>query len=389
MTRNEKIVGMGKQENKGNLKEVADSSATINADFHEDKGPLTFTAKKIEIINVDLSPNPTINFTDNNSIHISITNLKLKVRVHMLLSLHFGIVNTDNSYVTITATINKGSINLITNIIKSNISPLVKLTKTIVKADEFDFDVEGNILILALGKVLKLFKSKFQKLIENRAKEEFKLYFEKQINNKLKTINTNRIFGNEYTIKYNMTGNGFINKKQKINLYTIPLHGGMWTKNSIIPLTGTVNNQTLTYNELKSIVNKTMFEKTNENPLNFHLQHPSSVCYYFNHNLLWRYITFYTKITINEKLTFDKSSTFDNTGIIHTKINHQQSKLMITHQTLLINNEKNLNLSLPFTQLLLPSTKTLKHSNIKIFSTQYNTIICSDVSIQLDCLGFD
>lgn len=307
----------------------------------------------------------------------------------MLLSLHFGIVNTDNSDVTITATINKGSINLITNIIKPDIMPFVKLTKTIVKADEFDFDVEGNILISALGKVLKLFKSKFQKLIENRAKEEFKIYFEKQINNKFKTVNTNRIFGDDYMIKYNITGNGFINKKQKMNLYTIPLHGGMWIKNSIIPLTGTVNDKTLTYNELKNIVNKTMYEKINENPLNFHLQHPSSVCYYFNNNLLWRYITFYTKVSINEKLTFNKSSTFDNTGIIHTTINHQQSKLLLTHPTLLIDNDKNLNLSLPFTQLLLPSTKILKHSNVKIFFTPNITTLCSDVSIQLDCLGLD
>uniref|UniRef100_A0A0N5B9D7 BPI1 domain-containing protein n=1 Tax=Strongyloides papillosus TaxID=174720 RepID=A0A0N5B9D7_STREA len=371
------------------IREVADSSATIDTDFHEDKGPLTFIAQKIEIINVDLTPNPTINFTTNNSLHINIQNLKLNVRVYMLLSLHFGIVNTDNSSVTITASINKGSINLITNIIKPDTMPYVKLTKTIVKANEFDFDVEGNILVSAMGKVLKLFKSKLQKLIENRAKEEFKLYFEKQINNKIKTINMNRKFGNDYMIKYAMTGNGFINKNEKINLYTIPLHGGMWTKNSILPLMGTVNDETLTYDELKKIVNRAMHEKIDQNPMNFHLQHPSSVCYYFNNNLLWRYITFYTKVSINDKLIFNKSSSFDNTGNILTSINHHQSKLHLTHPTLLIVNDKNLNLSLPFTQLLLPSTKILKHNNIKLFFNKNVTTICSDVSIQLDCLGLD
>uniref|UniRef100_A0A0N4ZY39 BPI2 domain-containing protein n=1 Tax=Parastrongyloides trichosuri TaxID=131310 RepID=A0A0N4ZY39_PARTI len=359
------------------IREVADSSATINADFHEDKGPMTFIAKKIEIISIDLTPNPTIKL-----------DIKLKVRVNMLLSLHFGIVNTDNSSVTLTASINKGSINLVTKIIQHNSYPKIKLMKTIVKADEFDFDIEGNFLVSAMGKVLKLFKSKLQKLIENRAKEEFKIYFEKQINDKMKLINVNRSIFNDYKINYHVTGDGFIKEDEKMKLFVMPLHGGLYVKNSLIPLNSVVNNIEMDYGQLSKVINNNIFNKIYY-ASKYHMEHDSSICYYYHNNLLWRYINLYVKVGLNEKLHLNKSSIFKDGEIITSTSKGKLIRIILTSPSIVIKDDEGMNISVSLSQILLPSTKILKYNNVKLFTTSNFTIICGDVSIQLDCLGLD
>uniref|UniRef100_A0AC35TUR7 Secreted ookinete protein n=1 Tax=Rhabditophanes sp. KR3021 TaxID=114890 RepID=A0AC35TUR7_9BILA len=208
------------------VRHTADNSATIETDFHEDKGPMTFVARKIELLEVDLHSDPETKLIDDDSkILVSIKNMKMKVKVYLLMSLHFGIVDTDNTDVVITAWIDNGSLKLIFhNYHRENGTPIIELSKITMKAEGFDFDVEGNIIIRAMGKVMKLFKNKLKKMIETKSKEEFRKFYDIVISNKLPSLQTNMTFGNNFKMNYGMTSDAFIMK----NKLFIPINGNIY-----------------------------------------------------------------------------------------------------------------------------------------------------------------